>query len=99
MNTKEIVEHIYYDQSLAEHKDAVLLANAVMEKRCFEAYFIHRKPVFPSLCCTFLFQTVVDHAATFRHFPLKLRLIVQAPSSKPTKSPANFATKKARLWN
>ena len=101
MNKRETLEdfrqspHIH-GQSLAEHKDAFLLAST-RESLLRIWIVIYPKSMFPDLCCTFLFCTVVDQAAELGHFHQKLWLTARSPLQKPTKSPANFARKFAPM--
>ena len=92
-NKREVVEDLVelVQQNLPtymgldEHKDAVLLANISWESFSEESnYFIRQ-----NWCCFlsdthFFFPIVVEQAAEFGHFPLKLLLIVLAPLLKLT---------------
>ena len=81
-----------YAQNLAEHEDNVLPISMWESVTVKLNYFIHPKPVFPSLCCTF-FPTVVDQVTEFGHFHPKPSLIVQAPSLKTMITPMKFRAK------
>ena len=106
MNKREVVEDLVecvrqnpgiYDQSQAEHKDSVLLAN--IETSITEEFdkFILLKPVCP-LSCTFHFCTVVEQAEGCCIFYQKLLLIVQVSLLKQ-KMPGRYCSQKWHQWN
>ena len=77
MNRREVVQEVVelvrriplaYDQSPTEQKEAVLLAD--IWERVAEEFnsLIRSKPMFPSLCCTYLFSVVVEQAAEIKSF-------------------------------
>ena len=63
-------------------------------------YFIHPKPIFTSLCCTFLFPILAEQAAEFGHFVHReAALDCIRTIAKKHDITRQYWSKKSRRWN